>query len=329
MPMTRLIRSLLPSLILLGGALALQAAEASVDHRLVKVQDLLTKGMELPGAEADVKEQLRKSTDPALRLEIISAVVRARPSWLGTFIRAQVADTDPRIRATVVDAMLQVRPVTAEDLVRVRALIADPDLAVMQAACRFAVRVQDDGAIPHLVDRLEEDSTGTVRKALTTLAGVDMGSVDAWRGRLQDQARRISGLAEELQSAASQGKTEAFRETLSRLVLLHHERVEVGKVLMTYIRGRDPVLAKLARAALDSLGGPLAETLPPPMAKVVAIAPPPPPPPPSFWSQWDPLAVAVVAVITGIVGMMGWFLLRAKPAEPVSGPAVSKRSGSS
>lgn len=267
---------------------------------------------------------LARTASPEARVAILSAVADARPAWAGSFAGEALADPSSAVRAMAITALGKTWPTHLDDLDRVRRLLGDSDPAVVLAAAGFINRVQDDGALPILVDRLEGDPTGTIRKTMISLAGPDPGTTAAWRERLMERNTRLVGLAEAIRLGQANKNPDVVREAIQQLPTLRNQKVEAGLLLQDLIGSGDPAVSRLARETLANLGGPVhdclvktealkatgpnAKTAPSKALQVVELAPAPPTPP-----LIDPAGLVVGLIICGILGAIGWMLWSVKP----------------
>lgn len=305
-------------LLLLVLSLPAAGAEDTTAKVLQEARAILTDQRSEASTRSALNALLRQG-DPAARAVVIAAVADARPPWFGSFASENLGDPSSQVRAASVSALARAWPTTVDDLERVRRLLSDQDPVVVQAAAGFAGRVHDDGAVPTLIDRLDQDQTGTIRKTLVSLAGPDAGSTEAWRDRLREREGQFATAVEKLRGALDQGDESKAREAVHGLLALSHQKVMVGKVLRDLAENGSPALARLAREGLGTLGGPMADCLPPPVAGTqVALAAPVPAvaaAPAAPTTTIDPVGLAVGLAIVGILGTMGWLLWQAKPVQ--------------
>ncbi len=305
-----------PVLAIVLGVAVLTSAE---DAALVEVKALLADQRAETNARAAITGRAR-AAEPPTRAAILAAVADARPAWAGNFAGENLDDASPQVRAAAISVLARTWPSTLDNLERIRRMLGDPNPGVSEAAAGFVARVRDDGALSTLVDRLEGDTTGTMRRTLIALAGPDAGSATAWRDRLQDMSSRLGGVVEVLRTAMAKNDADGTRAAIQQLLSFRNQKVSVGLLLRDLAEGKDPAVARLAREGLTTLGGPVADCLPPPgattpvgSAKALQVAPviPEPPRPPLV----DPAGLIVGLIILGILGGIAWMLWQVKPIQ--------------
>jgi len=313
------------SLLLL--ALTLHGAETPGDA-VRKVREALADNLGAP-TRTRVAE-LYHSAKPDDRTAILAAVADAKAPWAGGMASEALDDADAGVRAMAISALSRAWPTGLDDVDRVRRLVGDGDPRVVQSAAGFLGRVGDDGALPALVDRLDSDKTGAIRKAIESLAkppGPTPVDAAGWREVLAAREARLAPLAETLRTSIRTKDMAAAHQAIADLLLLRDQRVAVGTLLAEAATSGNPNLARVAREGLGLLGGPVAACLPPapddaahapaltqgrgtsqaPSSAAMEA--------PAAGTSLDPVALGFGIAILAIVGGIGWMLAQAKPVR--------------
>ena len=286
------------------------------------------------GAHESRLSAMAAKAPPAERAAVLGLVAEAKTPWANDMASDFLDDRDPTVRAAAVTALRRGWPSRMSHLDQVRQALLDGDPRVAANAASFVAQIGDDGALPILATRLERDTDGSVRSAMTSLVGRDPGEPSAWRALLDERQQRLDGPAGQLRQALATRNPDQAREAIHALLFLKDQKTAVGLLLFEAAEAGDASVAALARSGLQALGGPVAQVLPPAIpvegqiperwasvpspdvaaagsARAQAVIPP--------WTvPVDPVGLVVGATVIGVIGSLTWMLWRVKPVRELT-----------
>jgi HEAT repeat protein len=201
-----------------------------------------------PGAPAGLAARIVdavRGVPSDARAEALSRMLGARP------------EVDCQVLAALELVVREGRSASDEAVRRVRARLSTGDARTRQAAALALGALGDVQAIPELIELRREPGgfpSSGARQALREITGLAYDSADAWRAWYAREEAWWSRSAPGVLAELASGKPERVAEILLDLARRRLHRDELARSVGACLARREPDLAVLACAVLQSLG---------------------------------------------------------------------------